>query len=114
MKNSDSFEESLKNFIRPIIADIFAEERRRNQPTEEKKREPEFIGIDEACELLGKARATVYSLVSKRAVPSYKRGKRLYFKKDELLSWIESGRRKTDAELEIEAERHARRKGLGR
>ncbi len=57
------------------------------------------IGIDEACKLIGKAKPTVYTLVRKRILPSYKSGKKLYFFRDELLEWIENGRRKTMAEI---------------
>ncbi|QXP69208.1 helix-turn-helix domain-containing protein [Polaribacter sp. R2A056_3_33] len=57
------------------------------------------IGIDEACKLIGKAKPTVYTLVRKRILPSYKNGKKLYFFRDELLEWIENGRRKTLQEI---------------
>ena len=40
------------------------------------------IGIDEACKLIGKAKPTVYTLVRKRILPSYKNGKKLYFSKN--------------------------------
>lgn len=76
----------------------------------EKEREPiksrKPIEIEEACKIIMKARATVYSLARKGDLPSYKNGKRLYFYVDELLAWIDSGKRKTTAELkaEIEAE----------
>lgn len=43
----------------------------------EKERLP--IGIDRACQLLGKAKPTVYALVRKRLLPCYKSGKKLYF-----------------------------------
>ncbi|MCD8428635.1 helix-turn-helix domain-containing protein [Tenacibaculum finnmarkense] len=57
------------------------------------------IGIDEACKLIGKAKPTVYTLVRKRILPSYKNGKKLYFFRNELLEWIENGRRKTLEEI---------------
>jgi len=57
------------------------------------------IGIDEACKLIGKAKPTVYTLVRKRILPSYKNGKKLYFFRNELLEWIENGKRKTLEEI---------------
>ena len=62
------------------------------------------IGIDEACIIIGKAKPTVYTLVRKRLLPCYKNGKHLYFFEDELLAWIEKGKKKTLADLEQKAQ----------
>ena len=73
-----------------------------NQPQKNNsKRVP--IGIEDACDIIGKARSTVYALVRKRLIPCYKNGKKLYFFEDELLAWIESGRKKTVQEIEQQA-----------
>ncbi len=56
--------------------------------------EKTLIGIDEACKVLHKAKPTVYALVRKGVIPAYKRGKKLYFYKNELIEWIESGRKR--------------------
>lgn len=55
--------------------------------------EKSLIGIDEACEVIQKAKPTIYALVRKGIIPAYKRGKKLYFYKEELLQWVESGRK---------------------
>ena len=60
------------------------------------------IGIDEVCHITGKAKPTIYALVRKREITSYKRGKKLYFYEDEILAWIESGKRKTFTEFSEE------------
>ena len=65
------------------------------------KRHP--IGIDDASKILGRAKQTIYSLVHQRKIPCYKNGRKLYFFEDELLSWIESGKKKTMLEIEEEA-----------
>ena len=62
------------------------------------------IGIDEACQIIGKAKPTVYALVRKRLLPCYKNGKKLYFFEDELLKWIALGKKKTLLEIESEVE----------
>jgi len=62
------------------------------------------IGIDEACQIIGKAKPTIYALVRKRLLPCYKNGKKLYFFEDELLEWISKGKKKTLREIEFEAE----------
>ncbi|WP_116787801.1 helix-turn-helix domain-containing protein [Flavobacterium psychrotrophum] len=60
------------------------------------------IGIEEASQLIGKAKATIYALVRQRKIPSYKYGKKLYFFKEELLEWISKGKKKTIQEIESE------------
>ena len=52
-----------------------------------------IVGIDEACIITHKAKPTIYTLARKRIIPAYKRGKKLYFYEDELLKWIEEGRK---------------------
>ena len=52
-----------------------------------------IVGIEEACAITQKAKPTIYTLSRKGIIPSYKRGKKLYFYEDELLKWIEEGRK---------------------
>ena len=52
-----------------------------------------IVEIDEACQITRKAKPTIYTLARKGLIPAYKRGKKLYFYEDELLQWIESGRK---------------------
>lgn len=56
-----------------------------------------LIEIDEACKITRKAKPTIYTLARKGLIPAYKRGKKLYFYEDELLQWIESGRKQMQA-----------------
>lgn len=60
--------------------------------------EPEFIGAAKACEILGIKPQTLYGLTHRQQVPHYKTGKKLRFKKDELLKYLEDGRRSTSKE----------------
>lgn len=102
-KNEISFE-NLPKAVAHLLSEV-AEIKllvEKTQPTENSsKRVP--IGIDEACSIIGKAKPTVYALVRKRLIPCYKNGKKLYFFEDELLAWIESGRKKTVQEIEQQA-----------
>ena len=50
--------------------------------------------------LLNLARQAIYGLCNRRAIPFYKRNIRLYFKRSELLAWIEEGRKKTQVEFD--------------
>ena len=54
-----------------------------------------LVEIEDACRIIRKAKPTIYTLVRKGQLPAYKKGKKLYFYEDELLAWIENGRRKT-------------------
>ena len=71
-------------------------------PVISQKRVP--IGIEDACQIIGKAKPTIYTLVRKRLLPCYKNGKKLYFFENELLEWISKGKKKTLQEIESEAE----------
>lgn len=54
----------------------------------------QLVDIDKACQIVQKAKPTIYRLVRTGLIPVYKRGKKLYFYEDELLKWIETGKNK--------------------
>lgn len=56
-----------------------------------------LVEIEDACRIIRKAKPTIYTLVRKGQLPAYKKGKKLYFYEDELLQWIESGRKQMQA-----------------
>ncbi len=60
----------------------------------------EILSIDEVAKLLNLARQTIYGLCSRRAIPFYKKNKRLYFKRSEILTWIDEGRKKMQVEFD--------------
>jgi excisionase family DNA binding protein len=63
-----------------------------------------LLSIKEAGQLINLAVPTIYGLVGKSGIPVCKKGKRLYFSKTELLDWVKSGRKKTQADIEAETE----------
>ena len=63
-----------------------------------------LLNISGAGELLKLSNNTIYKLVQKRTLPYSKKGKRLYFVKQELLDWVKTGKKKTEVELQVEAE----------
>ena len=73
-------------------------------PTSEPPEKRMPIGIEEACQIISKAKPTIYTLARKGLIPCYKRGKKLFFFEDELLEWITKGKRKTLDELKEELE----------
>ena len=69
--------------------------------------EPEqLLTIQQAGQFLNLSVPTIYGYVQRKKIPVNKRGKRLYFSKQELLQWIKEGRKKTEEELEEEAQQH--------
>jgi excisionase family DNA binding protein len=63
----------------------------------------DLLTIQQAALFLKLSVPTLYSLVSRSSLPVSKRGKRLYFSKQELTDWIKAGRKKTQAEIQAEA-----------
>jgi excisionase family DNA binding protein len=85
----------------------------RQQPKETGNQpEPEMLlTIQEAGEFLKLKVPTLYGLVQRATIPVCKRGKRLYFSKQELTEWIKAGRKKSLAETESEAINYINKKG---
>jgi excisionase family DNA binding protein len=52
-------------------------------------REPRFLTVQEAAELLRLAPKSLYSLVSQRRIPYRKAGRRLLFLESEILAWTQ-------------------------
>lgn len=66
----------------------------------------QLFTIQEASEFLNLSVPTLYSKVSRNELPYMKRSKRLYFSRLELLEYLKEGRRKSNAEIEAEAENY--------
>lgn len=70
----------------------------------------ELLTIQQAADILKLSVPTIYGLVSRAEIPHSKKGKRLYFSKQELLDWVKSGRKKTNAEIAAAADDYLTRK----
>ncbi len=84
---------------------------RQETPTEQPE---QLLIIQQAAEFLRLSVPTLYSKVSKGELPVMKRGKRLYFSRTELMEYLKDGRKKSNAEIEQEAEAYLlnNKKGL--
>lgn len=69
----------------------------KNQPQVE---EDKLLTIKETSQLLSLTVPTVYGLVQRREIPVCKKGKRLYFSRTEVIDWIKTGRKKTNAQVD--------------
>ena len=74
-------------------------EKLQSDKTAIESKEENFLSPQEAADFLGDALPTLYGRTSKNEIPFYKRGKKLYFKKSELIEWIEAGKCRTIDEL---------------
>lgn len=59
----------------------------------------DFMNIEQAASFVGLSKATVYGLTHVRKIPHFKVGKRLYFKKSDIVNWITSTKVKTKQEV---------------
>lgn len=55
----------------------------------------DLMTIVQAAKFINLSVPTLYTKVSRKEIPVNKRGKRLYFSRDELTTWIKTGRKKT-------------------
>lgn len=87
-------------------------ERLLQQQAEPQPEANQLLTIQQAAEFLNLSVQTVYGLVSKAEVPVNKRGKRLYFSKQELTEWVKAGRKKTNSEVRAEAQTYIAKRKL--
>jgi excisionase family DNA binding protein len=73
-----------------------------------------IISVDECSELLGISVSYIYRLTSEKRIPHYKpHGKRIYFRREEVIDWALSHRITPDSELDDNIRTHARRARRG-
>lgn len=100
MNNPFEVIEARLSSIENLLLDL-----KHNPQTVEPTDQPEqLLTIQEAAEFLSLTVPTIYSKVSKGELPVMKRSKRLYFSSTELMEYIKEGRKKSNAEIEAEAE----------
>ena len=93
--------EQLNSIIENAVRNVLDDEKNQMEQAEQ---EPQLLTIGQAAEFLNLTVPTMYCKVSKGEIPFMKRSKRLYFSKSELLQYIKEGRRKTNFEIEQEAQ----------
>lgn len=91
----DEFRTLLKESVLEVLSEVH------------KENPDQLMNIQEAAAFLGLAVNTLYEKTSERLIPHYKQGKKVIFKKSELIGWIESGRIKTLNDIEAEAIRRS-------
>lgn len=102
---SQQIQQALTDFLVPILerSIAIAIEKRLSLSTSVGSSKTEILSAQEAADFIGVSLATLYGLTSARKIPHAKRGKRLYFDRQELTAWILEGKRKSAQETENEA-----------
>lgn len=106
--NTNMTEKDLREIVSDILENFFKKSpQKQDDPTMK-----DILNAKEAAGFLDLAITTLYGLTSDNKVPHFKRGKKLYFRRSELLAWIEEGRIKTREELDLEAESYLGKKNV--
>lgn len=92
-------EDEIENLVERISNNL-----KQNYKSQSRIQEDELLTIDEAAKFVKLSKPTLYGLVHKRTIPFSKKGKRLYFQKQQLLDWIDSGKRETKSSLQSKAD----------
>ncbi len=104
--------EDLQTVIIDCVNSCLKNNIQESNPTTEQTEQ--LLTVQEAAQFLNLTVPTIYSKVSKGELPVMKRSKRLYFSSTELMEYLKEGRKKSNAEIEQEAEAYLsnNRKGL--
>jgi excisionase family DNA binding protein len=89
--NEERFREMLKETLLEVVNELQLD--RDNHTT--------LLNIQEAAALLNLAVATIYEKTSQRSIPHYKHGKKVLFKKSELLAWVELRKVRSTDEIQM-------------
>ena len=113
MEQEDNLRKLLREMLEPIIDNCitgalnkYINELRFDTPITDN-----ILGVIEVATYLKISKATVYKLTMDQQLPHYKRGKRLYFRKEEIDNWLNKGKVKTHQEIHEEADSYLLRRG---
>ncbi|MBI4945269.1 MAG: helix-turn-helix domain-containing protein [Bacteroidetes bacterium] len=87
------FKEFLKEALKEILSDNLSE--LKPQPAE-------ILNVQQAADFLKLKITTLYEKTSRKLIPHFKKGNKLYFHRTELEEWIKQGKVKTYDEVEGE------------
>ena len=104
--------EQLPQAVTTLIEKVSKIEELVTEKSTQTEQTEKFLTIEEAAKFLDLTVQTVYVKVHRGELPVMKRGKRLYFSDIELVEYLKAGRKKTNAEIDAEAETYLKKKGL--
>ena len=101
MKDLSLFRQFLKSILKEILQELLPEVIQELQLIQSTSSE-EFMDAQKSAAYIGDSLSSFYRRTSDRDIPFYKRGKKIFCKKSELIAWLESGKKKTTKEIEDE------------
>jgi hypothetical protein len=99
--------QELSNLIESSVNKVLENQKKSNQITET------WFNLDQLCYYLPDKpkKPTVYGWLSEALIPYHKGAKNLRFLKSEIDEWLQSGKRKTKAEINNEVHTYVKQKG---
>ena len=91
-------EQEFKEFLKSALIEILAE-----KPGALNDHTPEILDVQQAAQYLKMKTTTLYEKTSRKLIPHFKKGNKLYFHLSELQQWIKQGKVKTFDEVKCEA-----------
>jgi excisionase family DNA binding protein len=112
-------EAEFKCFLKTALLEIQAEQNAtflKLNPSKPYLADNEHLGqildIRQAAEFLNLKVSTLYEKTSEKTIPHFKKGNKLYFKSNELLHWIQSGKVDTRQDLQTRAANYILKKQM--
>jgi len=97
----------LKDLVRESVKEALEETQSlQSSCSKQEETQDQILTIQEAAEFLRLAVPTIYGLTSRKQITFFKRGKKLYFRKPDLLQWIENGKRSSKADIDRMADNY--------
>jgi len=90
-------ESEFKALIKESLREILAEMKPAAQAA------AEILDVKQAAEYLRLKVTTLYEKTSRKLIPHFKKGNKLYFKRAELQQWVSAGKVKSEEEMQSEA-----------
>jgi excisionase family DNA binding protein len=91
-------EQEFKQFLKDALREILGD-----KTGALKEPQPEILDVQQAAQFLKLKTTTLYEKTSRKLIPHFKRGNKLYFHHSALQQWINQGKIKTNEEIECEA-----------
>ena len=91
-------EQEFKEFLKDALIEILGD-----KLGAIKELQPEILDVQQAAYFLKMKPATLYEKTSRKQIPHFKKGNKLYFQLLELQKWIKQGKVKTSDEIACEA-----------
>ena len=100
-------ESMIEKSVTEKVEKMFSERAKENiQPPAE-----DLMNVDEVAKFINLSKQSIYILSMKNEIPSIKKGKKLYFSRSDIRTWIMQGKRKTNFELNADAKNFKTKKG---